>query len=107
MAPSQCSRVAARPVLLLLILVCIAALTGSLATRTFHINICDRAAASSNSSHPMHQHLDRDASHWVAPVRHLLGLRPSPTTFYVPLPESHIASLISVENLYNRPPPSL
>ncbi len=106
MAPSQSSRVAARPILLLLILVCIAALTGSLATRTFHINLCEKAAAGSNSPHPMHQHLDRDATHWVAPVQHLFGRQPSPATFYVPLPESHFASLIPIENLYNRPPPS-
>ena len=107
MAHSQSSRLAARHLLLSLVVVCVVALTGSLVTRTFHLDVSYDSTARSNSPHPVHQHLDRDATQWLAPVKHIFGIQASANIVSVALPVADISDLMSVENLYNRPPPSL
>lgn len=89
----------------LLVILTVSALTGSLVTRTLHLQLAHSILTHSKSPHAVRQHLDRDASRWMAPVPHIAALQVS--TFYprmvagrLPLP-----CLLLDENLCNRPPP--
>jgi hypothetical protein len=89
----------------LLIIVTVSALSGSLVTRTFHLKLQHCVSAGSNSPQAVRQHLDRDASKWMAPALRIAPLQvstldPRVVTSGLPLP-----NLLLDENLYNRPPP--
>jgi hypothetical protein len=92
-----------------LIVVAICSLTVSLATR-FYTPFSSKGhvvrAVERRSAEPKRQHLDRDATHWVAPVASFTLLEPSAVlhhvTFTGPLLPNHVFD----ESLYNRPPPS-
>ena len=92
----------------LLSVLVIAALSVSLATRFCRssdtVNVHVQANASNSS---LRQHMDRDATQWVAPVTRLIFLET--VEFYPrfapagpPLP-----TVLFDQSLYNRPPPSL
>jgi hypothetical protein len=105
MATCQNSRLWARPLLLMVIVLCVSALTASLVTRTFHLKLSDCITVQSDSSQAVRQHLDRDATQWATPV-------PKFGPLEVPIFHSHLAAagpflpnLILDENLCDRPPP--
>ena len=88
-----------------LMLVVVAALGVSLATRVCHVVYPHSVHVQASASEGMRQHMDRDATPWVAPVPSFTFLQT--TTFYPkfapagpPLP----ATLFD-QSLYNRPPP--
>jgi hypothetical protein len=91
-----------------LIAVAVCSLTFSVATR-FWTPCSNQShavkAVDRRSGEPKRQHLDRDASRWVAPVAHFTIIEPgaietrlAPTG---PLLPKHVFS----DSLYNRPPP--
>jgi hypothetical protein len=89
-----------------LMLVVITALSVSLATRVCHVVMPHSVQVQAGISQGMRQHMDRDASHWVAPVPHFTLLHE--VSFYPkfapagpPLP-----AVLFDESLSNRPPPS-
>ena len=89
-----------------LMLVVVTALGVSLATRVCHVVYPHSVQVQASASEGMRQHMDRDATHWVAPVPSFTFLQT--TSFYPkfapagpPLP----AALFD-ESLSNRPPPS-
>jgi len=89
----------------LLVILTVSALTGSLVTRTLHLQLAHSISAHSKSPHALRQHLDRDASRWMAPVPQIAPLQvamfcPRVAGGGVPLP-----GLLLDENLCNRPPP--
>jgi len=106
MAKSQNSRSGSRPVLLLVIVLSVSALTASLVTRTFHLKLSHCVTAQSDSPQAMRQHLDRDATQWAAPVPNFAPLQAP--TFHSRLATAgpSLPNLILDKNLYNRPPPS-
>ena len=85
----------------------IAALSISVATRFCHDSSIARTSVQGNASIGMRQYMDRDATHWVAPVARLIFLQA--VAFYPrfapagpPLP-----TVLFDESRYNRPPPFL
>jgi hypothetical protein len=91
----------------LLIVLTVASLSLSLATRFCHLSSSREVQIQANASSTMRQHMDRDATRWVAPVSRLIFL--GTVAFYPrfapagpPLP-----SVLFDKSLYNRPPPSL
>jgi hypothetical protein len=91
----------------LVIVLAIAALTCSVATRTFRLTDSHGINARSADAQAMRQHLDRDASKWTspAPVHTTLVV----LTFYpriAPAGPPMPSVLFDDEHLYNRPPPS-
>jgi hypothetical protein len=91
----------------LVIVVAIAALTFSLATRTFRLADTHGINARSLTTQGMRQHLDRDAAKWTIPApRHttllVVVFYPRVAPAGPPMP----SILFDDENLYNRPPPS-
>lgn len=88
------------------VVLAIVALTGSLATRTFHGTVDQNQRFESGASQATRQHLDRDAVSWFAPVvRSVFFDLP---TFYPRVAPAGppVRALLLEENLYNRPPPS-
>lgn len=88
-----------------LMLVVVTALGVSLATRVCHVVITRTVHVQANASEGMRQHMDRDASCWVAPVPRFTFLQTA--SFYPkfapagpPLP-----AVLFDESLSNRPPP--
>ncbi len=106
MATCQNSRLWVRPVLLLVIVLSVSALTASLLTRTFHLELSDCITVQSNSPQPVRQHLDRDATQWATPVPKLGLLQASTFRLHLATARPYLPKLILDENLYNRPPPS-
>jgi len=91
----------------LVIVLAIAALTCSLATRTFHISNPHGTAVSSAAAQAMRQHLNRDAAKWTRPVTVyeavlVLAFYPRIAPASPPIP-----SVLFDEHLYNRPPPAV
>jgi type II secretory pathway pseudopilin PulG len=92
----------------LLSVLVIAALSVSLATRFCRSSDTVKVHVQANASNSsLRQHMDRDATQWVAPVTRLIFLET--VEFYPrfaptgpPLP-----ALLFDQSLYNRPPPSL
>lgn len=89
-----------------LMLLVVAALGVSLATRVCHVVIAHTVHVQASASEGMRQHMDRDATHWVAPVPRFAFLQTA--SFYPefapagpPLP-----AVLFDESLSNRPPPS-
>lgn len=89
----------------LVIILAIAGLTCSLATRTFRLTVPHRTTVQSGDAQAMRQHMDRDAARWIPPVTVSVVL--DVPTFY-----PHVApagppmpGLLLDEPLYNRPPP--
>lgn len=58
------------------------------------------------SLEPKRQHLDRDATRWVAPVASFASLEPETVGARVPHAELLPSMVVLDESLYNRPPPS-
>jgi hypothetical protein len=90
----------------LLIVLAICGLTVSLATRTFRLTIPHGVTAQSADSHPVRQHMDRDAAQWAPHVPILSTLQipvfyPRVAPAGPPLP-----TVLFDESLSNRPPPS-
>jgi hypothetical protein len=90
----------------LLMLVVVAALGVSLASRVCHVVMTHTVHVQASASEGMRQHMDRDATHWVAPVPRFIFLQTA--SFYPkfapagpPLP-----AVLFDESLSNRPPPS-
>lgn len=90
----------------LVVLLLAISLTGSLATRIFHDSFTTSTSAQAAASQGMRQHLDQDATQWVAPVPTFTALEA--TSFYPRFAPAGppLASVLLDENLYNRPPPS-
>jgi len=91
---------------MLVIVLAIAALTCSLATRTFRLTDSHGINARSADAHAIRQHLDRDASNWTSPVPVHSTL--IVVTFYpriAPAGPPMPSALFDDEHLYNRPPP--
>jgi len=93
-----------------LIAVTICSLTLSVATRfwapyTSHssstVTSTDRRAAE-----PLRQHLDRDATQWVAPVAALCIVEPTAIGTRVAPARTILPTRLFSDSLYNRPPPS-
>jgi hypothetical protein len=88
----------------LLLVVTALALVSSLATRVVHFDSGSTVHAS--LIHGVRQHLDKDATHWTAPVANFVFLQlaaPRPNLGAIePLP----AILAPANNLYDRPPPA-
>jgi hypothetical protein len=89
----------------LVIVAAVVSLGFSLATRVCHVDIQPHAGAHSSVAEGMRQHMDRDASHWVAPVPTLTVL--GTAIFYPKLAPAGppIPSVLFDESLSNRPPP--
>jgi len=100
------SRPIARPAWFPLVLLCICALTGSLVTRTFHHRFSHAPIVSSSVSHPVRQHLDRDASQWIAPENFSVPLEIPFVALASALVEPANPGVWLSTDLYNRPPPS-
>lgn len=91
----------------LVVVLAIAAISVSLSTRLCQVVHARGVTLSAAASQGMRQHLDRDASQFVAPVPRLIVFL-QPITFYPrfapagpPLP-----TVLFDESLSNRPPPS-
>jgi hypothetical protein len=94
----------------LVIAVATCALTISLATRfytPFSSSVHSVKAVEHVSAQPTRQHLDRDATHWVAPVATFSLLEPVKVLRSVIPTESFLPNHVFDESLYNRPPPQL
>lgn len=89
-----------------LIAVAICALTVSLATRTFRLEIMHGVSVSSGDAHAMRQHMDRDGAHWVPPVAVLTVLEVPAFYPYAAPAGPPLATVLFDNSLYNRPPPS-
>lgn len=89
----------------LVILLAIASLSVSLATRTFRLKVSDNVTIQSAAVDGMRQHLDRDAVRWLPPVTVVVQL--DAPTFYprVAPAAPPLPGLLFEESLYNRPPP--
>jgi len=90
---------------LLLIVFTISALTTSLVTRTFRLQVLQCSTAQSNSPQAVRQHLDRDANQWAPPVVHFAPLLVSKFALRAPIVWLRLPRLLLDESLYNRPPP--
>ena len=91
----------------LVIVLAVAGLICSLATRTFRLSTEQHASVKSGAAQGMRQHLDRDATRWVPPTRTLVILE-APTFYPRVAPAGPpVRGLILEESLYNRPPPVL
>jgi hypothetical protein len=90
----------------LVVSLAIAALTCSLATRTFRLTIPQGVTVQSAASQAMRQHMDRDAAKWVPPVRISVALQ-TPTFYpHVAPTGPPLPAVLFDESLSNRPPPS-
>jgi hypothetical protein len=91
-----------------LIAVAICSLTISLATRfytPFPSHTHSVKAVERHGAEPARQHLDRDATHWAAPVATFTLLEPVKVLGCVIAIESVLPNQVIDESLYNRPPP--
>jgi len=92
-----------------LIAAVICSLTFSLATR-FCIQVDSQPHTAKSverrSVEPKRQHLDRDASRWVAPIIAFDIIEPTATEVSLASTEPIFPSHIFSSSLYNRPPPS-
>ncbi|HVR24502.1 MAG TPA: hypothetical protein VMU26_14400 [Candidatus Polarisedimenticolia bacterium] len=106
MADGQNSRLGSPPILFVVVVLSVSALTASLVTRTFHLKLSHCITVQSNSPQAVRQHLDRDAVEWEDPVPNVVPLRA--LTFHSRMARTWLRfpTLILDENLYNRPPPS-
>jgi high-affinity Fe2+/Pb2+ permease len=82
------------------------ALSFSLATRVFHLQVSNSITIQSISSQGIRQHMDSDAVHWVPPlpqrqIFEAVSFYPRIAPAGPPLP-----ALLFDKSLYNRPPPS-
>jgi len=89
-----------------LMLIVVTALGVSLATRVWHDVTPAGTHVQSTASTGMRQHMDRDATCWIAPVpdfsfHESVSFYPKFAPAGPPLP-----NLLFEESLYNRPPPS-
>lgn len=94
----------------LIILVAVCALTSSLATRFYVTASADSHVLKSvegNSFDPKHQHLDRDATQWVAPESTFTLMEWVAARAPVTVAKTVIPVPVFFETLYNRPPPSI
>jgi hypothetical protein len=90
----------------ILIVLAICGLLVSLATRALQLpTACDTLAVRSHSVQVKLQHLDSDATKWVAPPTSPVALQI--VSFYARVSPAGppIASLLFDESLYKRPPP--
>jgi len=55
---------------------------------------------------PKRQHLDRDATRWIAPAVYFTLIEPAAIEVSLPLPGPVLPSHVFSDTLYNRPPPS-
>jgi len=94
----------------LVILVAIFSLTFSLATR-FCVQpspqIHSLKSLDRQSTEPKRQHLNKDASGWIAPTPQFAFLEPAVLQPHFSPVEPALTSHLSDESLYNRPPPSI
>ena len=93
---------------MVLFAVAIWSLTISLATRfytPFSSHVHSVKAVEQHGAEPARQHLDRDASHWVAPVATFTLLEPVKALGCSIAAESVLPNQLFDESLYNRPPP--
>jgi hypothetical protein len=91
----------------LVIVIAIAGLTCSLATRTFRLKAQSDVVIKSADREAMHQHLDGDAVRWTPPFRISVILQTP--TFYpdvAPAGPTMPGLFLDESSLYNRPPPS-
>jgi len=90
----------------LVVMVAMLALTGSLATRVFHVNGAQPVSAQSAASSATRQHLDRDAVRWAPPVAEFNPLYD--VSFYPRISPAGppVPAVLIDESLYNRPPPT-
>jgi hypothetical protein len=91
-----------------LIVVAICALTSSLATRFYVIASPDSHVLKSvegNSVDPKHQHLDRDASQWVAPESTFTFMEWVASQAPLLPVKTVLPTKVFFESLYDRPPP--
>lgn len=81
------------------------ALIASLATRVAHLHTSKSVQAT--CGHAVRQHLDKDATHWIAPLVSL-NFFPSPSSpANVVFVELLPPVLVIGQSLYDRPPPHL
>jgi hypothetical protein len=93
---------------LVVIAVATCALTISLATRfytPFSSSGHSVRALEHRSIDPKRQHLDKDASHWVAPVASFTLLEPTAVLQRITVSGPVLPSHAFDKSLYNRPPP--
>lgn len=93
---------------MVVITVAICSLTVSLATRfytPFSSSVHSVKAVERCSAQAARQHLDRDATHWNAPVATFTLLEPVKVLHCVVPTESFLPKHVFNESLYNRPPP--
>lgn len=91
---------------ILAIVLAIAAVTLSLATRASTPRVSHGITAQSQSSNSVRQHLDSDAAGWVPPVAPVM-VSEAPSFYPRVSPTGPpLQSLFFEESLYNRPPPS-
>lgn len=92
-----------------LILVAVCALTSSLATR-FYLPTTSQCHTTNSvevrSPEPKRQHLDRDASHWVAPDNTFTLMQPALADLGLTPIRPVLITPIFGDSLYTRPPPS-
>lgn len=79
------------------------ALIASLATRVVHLNVSPVVRAA--SSHAVRQHLDQDATHWIAPTAIFIFLQSPVSHPHVSALRPALPTVIVDQSLYNRPPP--
>jgi hypothetical protein len=92
-----------------LILVAICSLTFNLATRFLAPAASQSHAAKSvdrRSAEPVRQHLDRDATQWVAPSANFSIIDPTTIETHLAPARPLLPKLVFSNSLYNRPPPA-
>jgi hypothetical protein len=90
----------------LVIVVAIAGISCSLATRTFRLSVSNDVSVHGAASQGMRQHLDRDAVRWTPPVEVSIDLE-TPTFYPRVAPAGPpLPGIVLDDPLYNRPPPS-
>jgi hypothetical protein len=88
----------------MVVVVAIAALTVSLASRTFPGNFHPKVSVHGATSGAKIQHRDKNASEWVPPTPLFTQLPVSEPSLARP-PQEKVLVVLHFESLYNRPPP--
>jgi hypothetical protein len=82
----------------------ISLLAVNVGTRTFRLKISNSATVESDPARAMQQHLDQDASSWVAPVLPVAILRVHASHIPVAHPDG-FPSVLLQQRPFDRPPP--
>ena len=91
----------------LVVVFAVAALSVSVATRTFQHSFPQSHTVKSSSPQPMRQHLDRDAVRWFPPAPVFTSLQIPCSYLNVAPVEPPAITVLFDQSLSNRPPPAV